>query len=229
MLTSFAHKSKRPMPRAGRQDGIVLLMAIIVLVAMTLGALALTRAVYTTNALAGNLAFQQAATHSADAGIEAAVAWLEANNGLASSSTANLCDAAVGSTALTCDQSAQGYIAHRQDPTGSQSWSDFWTSNLVAGGYVKTVSTGNSGNADTAGNTVSYVIQRMCSGAGDAQNTSNDCSVSPNASSSTCAGGSSCDAGHEGLNSTSQVYYRITVRVVGPRNTQSFVQSMVAL
>ena len=65
--------------------------------------------------------------------------------------------------------------------------------------------------------------------AGDSQLTSNDCSVAPGATASTCGGGSSCDAARTNLNSVSQVYYRVTVRVAGPRNTVSFVQSMVAL
>lgn len=209
------------LPRAPGQRGIVLLMSLIVLVALTLAALALTRSVYTSNAIAGNLAFQQAATHSADSGIEAAVAWLENNSGKATSTTANVCP--TGNSVLACDQTAQGYIAHRQDPSDNQSWAAFWNDNIVAGGFAKSLP------RDATGNTVSYVIQRMCSGDGDAQATGNDCTVSPVASSSTCSGGSSCDAQRVNLASVSQVYYRITVRVVGPRNTQSYVQSMVAL
>jgi Tfp pilus assembly protein PilX len=206
---------------AASQQGIVLLMALIVLVALTLAALALTRSVYTSNAIAGNVAFQQAATHSADAGIEAAIAWLENNNNKTSSSSAASCTDSGSSTVLACDQGTQGYIAHRQDPTPSQSWSDFWNKNIA--GSAKTLP------ADNAGNTVAYVIQRMCSIAGDAQATGNDCTVSPTASSSTCSGGSSCDAQRVNLASISQVYYRITVKVTGPRNTQSYVQSMVAM
>jgi type IV pilus assembly protein PilX len=177
-----------------RQQGVVLMMALIVLVVLTLAALALTRSVYTSNVIAGNLAFQQAATHSADAGVEAA-----------------------------CTQAASGYVARRQDPVAGQTWSDFWTNNLAANGFTLAMP------VDGAGNTVSYVIQRMCSAEGDSQAVGNDCSVSPTASASTCSGGSSCDAQKVNLNSVGQVYYRITVRVDGPRNTQSFVQSMVAI
>lgn len=220
MLILQTHSARQTTSR-NHQQGIVLLMALIVLIALTLGGLALTRSVYTSNVIAGNLAFQQAATHSADAGVEAAVNWLENNNGQASSTSAIPCS--VGSTVLACDQSGQGYIAHRQDPTDGQSWAAFWQSNIAGNNLAKAVGTDNTGN------TVSYVIQRMCSGAGDAQDTSNDCTVSPTPSNSSCSGGSSCAAGSNNLDSVSQVYYRITVRVVGPRNTQSFVQSIVAL
>lgn len=203
-----------------KQQGIVLIMALIVLVALTLAALALTRSVYTSTAIAGNLSFQQAATHSADAGIEAAVAWLEANNGKASSTSATTCS--VGSSVLACDQQAQGYVATKQDPNGTETWAQFW-SVITANNPAKALP------QDSTGNTVSYVIQRMCSGTGDAQATGNYCTVSPVASSSSCQGGSSCGAQSVNLGAISQVYYRITVQVVGPRNAQSYVQSMVAL
>ncbi|MFY9811918.1 pilus assembly PilX family protein [Aquabacterium sp.] len=200
--------------------GIVLIMALIVLVAMTLGAVALVRSVYTSNVIAGNLAFQQSATHSADAGVEAAIVWLENNNGQLASSTATACTPNT-LPVLACNQTAYGYLAIRQDPTGSESWSKFWTNQLAANAKTLT--------ADNAGNTVSYVIQRMCSLPGDAQSTGNECATSPRASAGTCAGGSSCDSQKDNLAGVSQVYYRITVKVVGPRNTESFTQTIVAL
>lgn len=223
MLTSSVYRrATQPAQRA--QQGIVLLMALIVLVALTLAALALTRSVYTSNVIAGNLAFQQAATHAADRGIEDAIAWLEANNGQATSTSATACDTAIGSTVLACDQTARGtgYIAHRQEPSG-QSWATFYDENFAGNNLTKSL------GADAAGNSVTYVIERMCSKPGDSQATGNDCTTSPVASDSTCSGGSSCDAQKVNLASVSQVYYRITVKVTGPRNAQSYVQSMVAL
>lgn len=219
---------RRPSHPARPPRGVALIMALIVLVALTLGALALTRSVYTSNQIAGNLAFQQAATHSADEGVEAAIAWLENNNGQSTSSTASACATSVGSTVLACDQTAYGYLATRQDPGSSQSWADFWSATLDSQSLKL--------STDSAGNTVAYVIQRLCSAAGDASSTSVDCTQSPNANSGTCAGGSSCDSQKINLKSSggtgqngSQVYYRITVRVSGPRGTQSLVQVVVAL
>jgi Tfp pilus assembly protein PilX len=207
-----------------RQDGVVMLVALIVLVALALAAVALTRSVTTSNTIAGNLAFQQATTHSADQGVEAAIAWLENNSGQASSSTATTCTS--GSTVLACDQAARGYIAHRQDPDLSASppttWPTFFATLATAGSTYTLPAVSN-------GNTVSYVIQRLCTTAGDSTNATNACSFSPAALAGTCAGGSSCNAGAINLNSASQVYYRITVRVVGPRNTQSLVQTIVSL
>jgi type IV pilus assembly protein PilX len=220
MLKAHTPRQPHAAPMQGQpQRGIVLIMALIVLVALTLGALALTRSTYTANVIAGNLAFQQGATHSADAGIEAAVAWLENNNGKTKTTGGRTC--ASGPSVLDCDQALEGYLATKRNPTDLANWAAFWTSTIGPSAITLP--------ADTAGNTVAYVIERMCSSSGDAQSAANDCTVAPVPPGSTCSGGSSCDAERVNLDSINQVYYRITVKVAGPRNTQSYVQSIVAL
>ena len=63
---------------AGTQRGLVLFFALIALVAMSLAALALVRSVDTSTLISGNLAFRQAATTSADGGVENSVAVMTA-------------------------------------------------------------------------------------------------------------------------------------------------------
>ncbi len=190
-----------------RQEGIVLIIALIMLVAMTLGGLAMIRSAHTTTAIAGNLAFQQAATTSSDVGIETAVAWLQinaANGGLDNHITAS------------------GYTASRtaaDDPSSSQDWTELWTAVWLPRGVVTV-----AGGPDAAGNTVQYVIQRLCNSVGTSLTAG--CVVSPVESNLT---GNSESAGTHRLTVNGQVYYRITVRVSGPRNTVSFVQSTVAM
>lgn len=202
------------------QHGVVLILALIVLVALTLAAVALTRSVGTSNTIAGNLAFQQAATHSADIGVETAVKWLEDNV-----NTTGSCSS--GST-VTCDQTALGYISSRTDPTANQSWADFWKTKLAT----------NAKKMDkdaTTGNTVSYIIHRMCATTGEANTSSNICATSPRATAGSCPGGTSCTGGGgrggtgSNVDAPKQTYYRITVMVDGPRSTQSMVQVMVAI
>jgi Tfp pilus assembly protein PilX len=65
---------KRSLRKA--QDGVVLFIALIVLVAMTLAGIAVMRSVDTNVLIAGNLAFRNAALSAGDAGIEAARNWL---------------------------------------------------------------------------------------------------------------------------------------------------------
>lgn len=203
------------------QRGVVLILALIVLVALTLAAVALTRSVGTSNTIAGNLAFQQAATHSADVGVEAAVKWLEDNvNGTEGCSSGNT---------VACDQAAQGYLASRIDPASGQNWADFWQKTLSAQAKKAL-------DKDAAtGNTVYYVIHRMCATTGEANTSSNICATSPRATAGSCPGGTSCTGGGgrggtgSNVDSPKQTYYRITVMVDGPRNTQSMVQAMVAI
>ena len=210
-----AQPLRRIPPRAAQQ-GMVLLMSIIVMVALTLASLALVRSVYTSNVIAGNLAFQRAATHSAEAGIEAAVSWLEAPPaGLKA-------DCAADAQPLFCDQKGTGYLASRRiEAQAGQEWDDAWAAIEEHAVEVNA--------QDKAGNRVSYVIERMCKTSGDPVAVETGCTVSPAPGTGTCSGGSSCAAGEANLESRPPVYYRITVRVDGPRNTQSLVQAMVAL
>ena len=226
MLTSLNSRTlNRQCPAAGigsraaafvsssRQKGVVLMVALIVLVALTLAGIALMRSVDTSTMIAGNLAFQQSATNSGDTGIEYAVSWLEANSS--------------GAT-LHGHIYAQGYSASRQDPAAGQSWDTFWTSVLAPNGQTLQVpANATTSTIASTGNTVSFAIQRLCNTTGDPVSVSVDCSVPQTAASS--ATSSSTGAGFIQLQVSTAIYYRITSRIVGPRNTVSYVQAIIAL
>ena len=201
--------SRLPGKVANRQTGVVLIITLIVMVAMTLAALSMMRSVDTSNLIAGNLAFQRAATHSGDTGVEAAIAWLEANN---------------TGVMLDSDDPTNGYNASgsnvAQSPTAAQTWDEYWMQSLTARA-VKL----NGGAADSAGNAVSYVIDRLCNNSGG-KTTGAACVASPVVQTAT---GNGEEAGEPQLSAASLVYYRITVRVAGPKNTVSYVQTFVSL
>jgi Tfp pilus assembly protein PilX len=183
-----------------RQRGAVLFIALIVLVAMSLAGIALIRGVDTANLIAGNLAFKQNATHGGDWGVEQARTWLQLQ----------------ASPVLYADLPGR-YSAAMQtglDFTGTDpSAPDFdWDANSfdVVG--------------DPAGNQVRYVIHRMCELAGNPGSV-NCVRTSLGGTTGGTQGGATY--GGAALPSTSQIYYRITVRVTGPRNTVSYVQVMV--
>jgi len=205
MLTSNT-RGPRFRQRRGSQRGVVMLVALIVLVLMTLAGIALMRSVSTSGVIAGNLAFQQSATHSADVGVETAIAFLTGSSA-AALQTSVLSGAGVR------------YLAYRQDPAANQTWDNFWANNIPAGAI-------NTLAADGAGNTVSYVIHRMCNGEGQAI-AAVACSISPI---DHCGEGQSLRAGGgPPPQCIPQIYYRITTRVSGPRNTLSYVQVVVAM
>jgi Tfp pilus assembly protein PilX len=190
-----------------RQHGTVLLIALIMLVALTLGGIALVRSVYTSNIVAGNLAFQQAATNAADVGIASATTWLQTNNVCAETCT------------LTDDLTSVGYFAKLppDDPNSPKAWDALWTT-LVGQDKVKTMS------GSVGGNSVSYVIHRMCNGIGAYEDA--NCSQSPSIFN---VAGANDQSNPDQVLAPSRVYYRITVRVAGPRNTVSYVQSIVSM
>lgn len=188
-----------------RQRGVVMMVALIVLVAMTLAGIALTRSMDTTNMIAGNMAFKQASVQSADAAVEQALSFLEANG---------------GTGILGGDLLASGYRASVDyaPPSMDTFWSNMESVNSVC--YLNNGScTNNKANAveDSSGNVRGYVIERMCQGTVCA-------SVQHQVQSGGCCEGPDC--GDVPCYSNDQMF-RITVRVTGPRNTSTYVQTFV--
>jgi Tfp pilus assembly protein PilX len=198
---------------AGRSErGVILFIALIVLVAMSLAGIALMRSVDTNVLIAGNLAFRQGATMAADWGIEAARSWLDANK---------------AGTTLENDQPGV--------TNGGGYWANWQSAADLYGGTSTTADDYNWNNAtvvgtDAGGNEVRYVIHRLCSQAGSTTSSSVSCvkvggAGGAGASSSGTKGTTSY--GSAGLPGVSSTYYRVTVRVAGPRNTLSYVQAIV--
>lgn len=197
-----------------KQEGIVLIIAMIVLVAMTLASVAMIRSVDTSTLIAGNLAFKQSGITSGDAGVNEAFAWLKANGG-----------------ALENDATGSGYYATSQDcldltgngkvskkcapPFTSLDWTDANAVRILA--------------KDAAGNQVSYVIHRLCSSAG--QLSAERCSVEEGALEGNSKGSALQLGGYRRASwdaAANRGFYRITVRVAGLRNNVSYVQAVVS-
>jgi type IV pilus assembly protein PilX len=164
------------------------------------------RSVDTATLVSGNIAFEQAATYAADKGIEQALKMLIDKQ---------------GAGALDTNDPSNGYYASLRstdNPSGSQSWQAFWDATYNANNSVVLPT-------DQFANTVSFVVHRECAnpkppGSGGL------CVASPRV---TTSSGNAQEAGEVELQAASQIYYRITVRVSGPRRTESYVQSHVAL
>lgn len=192
------------MSRARRsgQRGAVLFIALIVLVAMSLAGIALIRGVDTANLIAGNLAFKQGATHGGDWGVEQARLWL---GGKAAADLYN-------------DAPTDGYWAAMQ--TGL----DFTATDPSKPDFDWLANSRNLGG-DPGGNPeVRVVIHRMCTAPGPVASTS---CVSTSLLGTSGQSQVGATLSQIPLASTTQVYYRITARVTGPRNTVSYVQVMV--
>lgn len=208
------------------QEGVVLFIALVVLVAMTMSGLALMRSTDTANVIAGNVAFKQAALQEADVGIEAAFLALS-------------------------DPLAVGYIPNKNATATPRYYALMETpaTNLRSSGMPASVhemkaddavdadadlyATANDG-VGPSGNRVRYVIERLCGpvpATGEPPATPDEvlsnCLVYTPASVSN----SSQNSGRIKLNpiSLTTVYYRVTVRVDGPRNTLSITQATLRI
>ncbi|WP_292935272.1 hypothetical protein [Noviherbaspirillum sp.] len=200
-------------PRAMRlQRGVVLIVALIVLIAMTLASIAMVRSVDTSTIIAGNLAFKESGAAAGDVAIDTAIIWLAANNSVA---------------VLGSDHGSDGYYASLQDNldiTGTHT-ADNNTDNLdwTSSAVVKKL------DKDALGNQASYVIHRMCNDPGPFDPATCASDLSPTA-------GNSLGSKQQNLNYhvggwdqlSARAYYRITVRIKGPKNSINFVQMIVA-
>jgi Tfp pilus assembly protein PilX len=208
-LSSFPRAWK---PRQER--GTVLIIALIVLVAMTLAGIATMRSVDTATVMAGNIAFRQSAVNAADQGIQAGHAWLEATLNLGTNlSTSN----------NNPTMSSLGYFSNA--PVNEPKWSDpaAWAN----AAYL------NGGTPDAAGNVVSYKIQRMCPvencAPGDVcSGVANTCGSTPDSTALSKEGQDHFRPTHSlGFTKPPVVHYRVTAKAEGPRRSVSVVQTML--
>jgi Tfp pilus assembly protein PilX len=188
---------------SAQQSGMVLFIALIVLVSMTLAAIGMTRSIDTSNLAAGNRAMKQSALNASDEAVEQAIAWLESQAGLGT---------------LKDDSTGVGYFsaAPAQEPK--------WTSSAAWGSAV----CAKSCASDAAGNVSYYVIHRMCTQNDVAAGGANQCAWSGN-SSSTDGNSKNVASWNGRFKGGGSIFYRVTARVDGPRNTQSYTQVMVAM
>lgn len=195
-----------PHRNIARQKGVVLIISLIVLVAMTMAGVALMRSVDTATVVAGNVAFKEAAIQVADRGTQEAVRWLVANS---------------AGAVLQGTNESVGYFSNR--PVVEPDWyeEDAWSTSVSVAGGVP----------DASGNRVRYLIHRMCTQPDTAYNAdnagvSNECALYYSATAVASSGGSMA-VGSPQFVGRPQLYYRVTTRVDGPRNTISVIQTSV--
>ena len=189
-----------------RQRGVVLFIALIVMVAMSLAAIALVRSVDTTNAVVGNLSFRIASILPGNLAVEQAAARLFPNADVAAvahipNKNANLL--------------AENYYASWQQSDDARGVPAVLQKKSTAYAQAQTLSDA------TTKTDMTYVIERMCQNPGDPALDATKCDVLlPIASPGTTVG-------DQQLSLPPVPYYRVTIRVDGPQNTASFLQAML--
>lgn len=199
--------NRRPLPAHRAQSGVVLFIALIVMVALSLAGIALIRSVDTGLSITANLGFRQASIPPTTWAVENAVAAMFEKKTIADLEKANL---------------TQNYYAYRFEvKNGGKAEDKYGVPYDLQGAaapsnypstFVKEV--------DGAGNTIRYVIERMCLDEGPA--TAANCDMSPPKKS-------------EATTAMELIkpelirvpFYRLTVRVDGPNNTTTYAQAML--
>ena len=198
------------------QSGVVLFLAMIALVVMSLAAAALIRSVDTNSMITGNLTYKQTAAVSSSYGIESMVDTL----GPKPFNYGNTNDAVNGYYAL-CSNFDGGSTdrCSGNNLTADASWVPGTTSSLATG-------TGITAGRDAYGNTIQYIVERMCHQVG-----------APTSAACLQAGSELNNSSKNALNepvsgapttATELPLYRVTVRIAGPKNTISYVQAFIS-
>jgi len=177
-----------------KQQGVVLMIALIALVAISLAGIALMRSVDTSNVVSGNIAFNEAAIQMADIGAEQAYAEINAEP-----------DPKVfaGKTYYFPNYSA--IDATSRIPTQAGTWKTVPANTVNLSGY-----------------SVQYMVERMCTGTANFQEapTFTKCKAIPLYDTNDVL---LADANGIPLK-MGKLYYRITVQVHGPRDTRGLSQ-----
>jgi len=214
-----------------KQQGSVLLIALVILLIMMIASIGLMHSVESGNVAAANISMGQNNQLVADWGVERGFEWLYTNR-----------------TNLDNNDASNGYYAI--GTVGGVILSDSnWLDSAKWVGSKKYDS--GTSPAPPAGYTVRVIINRMCSSVGAVNGSGQSCAKGATTMSTTSgskvkvvgAAGSGSKAyyevgataasgsGTDGANYVvpGNVYYRVTVRVDGPRNSLSVVQSMLTI
>lgn len=217
-----------------RQQGVILLISLILLVSMTLAGLALFRQVGTGVLIARNLTFSNAALIATDIGAEAARSWLVTSGAnLQEASIANgyfpaWCNTTVDAGGRP-DANNDGVVDDCK-PNAAAPPSEFtpltynWANSVLA---TTTDTDGDGLGDDGNGNTVRYVIHRLCRIPGSLNFTNSDGVPQECVTVGASTSGGSKSASSYGvlsLKNTMQPYFRVTSQTTGPSNTVAYSQ-----
>jgi type IV pilus assembly protein PilX len=206
-LPRFARRGTAAATRRA-QSGVVLFIALIVMVALSLAAVALVRSIDTTNAVIGNLGFRMSSILPANLAVESATAALFSDADPLG--VVHIPDS-------TVDVPAENYYASRQPGEDVRGVPVALQKASTASALARTLPPVDAGTGQAT--SVRYVIERMCVNPGPV--TPANCNRLPP------KGVTGDTTNDPALIPPPTPYFRVTVRVDGPQNTASFLQAML--
>ncbi|MEO6917718.1 MAG: hypothetical protein ABI171_01485 [Collimonas sp.] len=204
--TYFRHRAPQYVAiRLNNQRGIILIVTLFALIILMISGIALVRSFDASQLLSGNMAFKRDLVNQGERGMAAAILSMKGTGALTSDTTRQ------------SDLKSSNYFSSLQATDGhgipTVLLNDIaWTTAGLGAGQDITDATSKV--------TIRYVIDRLCSASGAA-------------STATCIVGSYGDKGGtpDGSRATAPTppVYRISVRVTGPRSTQTFLQTTFSI
>ncbi len=185
-----------------RQQGVVLIYALITLVIMLIGAVAISRSITANQFNIGNIGFKRDLTNQGERAVLLAMNAVRNAGVLASEVTRNTHQIGANYSATILPTNAHGI------PNA-----------LLSDAAFAAVGNAPDITVDGMGVTIRYVIDRLATTEGACN--SSRCTMATG--NSQVFGGAA--AGGSPLQPAEQAVYRLTLRVTGPRNTLSFFQS----
>jgi type IV pilus assembly protein PilX len=204
------------MPRSARaQRGVVLLFALVALLVLMIGAVALVRSFNSTLFNAGNIAFKKDLQNQSERAAARIMTALDANGALSST------------TIRATNRPDQNYRAQKLDTNEK----GIPLALLTDGAFNAVANAANDFDIDGQHVKIRYVVDRLCWTEGDETLLgARACVV---ASGSSKEDGSADDPrsieNGDAMPRQSQIVYRLSIRATGPRNTQAYFQSTFAL
>jgi Tfp pilus assembly protein PilX len=185
---------------ASSQRGVVLIFTLIVLLILTIGAVALLRSTNSSLFSAGNLAFRRDLVNQGEQAVSNVLNQFKTGGALVSATSNSLASANYSASMLATNQ--QGV------PLALLNATTFGTVGLTANDIV----------GATPDVVIRYVIDRMCT-------TSGPSSAAICVQSSAAPTGGTAVAIAAPITPPTATVYRLSVRVSGPRSTQVFLQT----
>lgn len=189
-------------PEPSSQRGVILIITLVAMVILLVSGIALMRSFDTSLLLAGNLSFKRDLINQAERGYSAATKALTTGGALGADATRQTDQLANNYSSTILASDSHGLPQMLTNDT-------LWTM------------TGADIVDNTTGVTIRYVIDRLCNTTGPSS--VNTCVFTQNV---VDVGGS---IGIARPPLPSPIVYRISVRVTGPRNTQSYSQITVSI
>jgi type IV pilus assembly protein PilX len=203
-----------------KQQGVVLVILLIALVAISLAGVALLRTVDTSNVVSGNIAFNEAALQLSDVGAE--LAYTDINSNLYNIFTNSAIPVCLSDVTL-CPKNTAG-----QSYFYPNYFSISTTTKLPISSSGAALAMSDPVSVSLPGDTtpsysIQYIIERMCIGTASTQEvaTFTKCRAVPDYSGGVLM---PINTSASGLPSYGKLFFRITVQVSGPRNTRGLAQ-----